>query len=71
MNGTFDLVLLQDTPPFTRHAVRNLVFTTSPGCHGQAHLAGSGTSQTYSEFGVLQEMELTTRIANQVTNQVA
>jgi len=71
LNGTFDLVLLQDTPPVTRYAVRNLEFTASPGFHGKARLTGNGTYEIFAEFAVLQDMQLATTIQDQVTNQIA
>lgn len=71
LRGTFDLVLLQDTPPFTKYAVRNIDFVASPGFAGEATIQGGGTYEIFSEFAVIQRMELTTEIRDAFTNHKA
>ena len=43
MRGTFDLVLLQDTPPYTQYAVRSLDFTAGTSASLEEHVTGEGT----------------------------
>ena len=69
LRGTFDLVLLQDTPPFTSYAVRNINFTASPGFGGEAQITGDGTYTRFEEFAMVQRMELNVQIKNNFTNR--
>ena len=71
LRGTFDLVLLQHTPPYTKFAVRNVDFTASPGFAGEAHLRGGGTYVRFEEFAVLQDMDLGLQVEDAYTNRLA
>lgn len=69
--GTFDLLLLRDTPPLAEYEVRNIDFVAGPGFNGEAAISGSGIYRIFSEFANLQSMELTTEIQDAGTNHVA
>ncbi len=71
LRGTFDLVLLQDTPPLTRYAMRNIDFIASPGWTGEAHITGEGTYERFEEFARIQSMTLATQVKDALTNQLA
>ena len=62
LRGTFDLVLVQDTPPFTKYEVRNIDFTASPAWGGEVRITGDGTYERFEEFALLQSMELMTEV---------
>src|SRR4051812_34316708 len=40
LHGTFDLVLVQNTPPYMRYAVENINFTSSAGTGLEKHISG-------------------------------
>jgi hypothetical protein len=69
LHGTFDLVLVQNTPPVTRYAVRNLEFAAAPGFGGEVKITGDGTYTRFDEFGILQNMILDTQVKNAMTNR--
>jgi len=71
LRGTFDLVLLQNTPPYTRYAIRKVDFSASPGWAGETHLAGDGIYVRFEEFAVLQDMDLALQIKDAYTNHPA
>jgi hypothetical protein len=71
LRGTFDLVLLQDTPPLTRYEVRNVDFVASQGYWNETRVTGSGTYQRFEEFARLQDMKLATQVKNSFTNRFA
>jgi hypothetical protein len=71
MRGNFDLVTLQDTPPYTRYAVRNIDFTTDDRPFGTIHVTGSGTYTRFEEFARIQNMTLAVQIKDPYTNKVA
>lgn len=71
LRGTFDLVLVQDTPPYLKYAVRNVDFTTSPGWAGAARLTGGGTYVRFEEFARLQDMDLALQVKDAFTNRPA
>ena len=71
LRGTFDLVLLQNTPPLIRYALINLDLTASPGFSGPVHITGGGSFQIFAEFAVLQDMELQTQVQDDFTNRPA
>lgn len=70
LRGTFDLVLIQNTPPYYKYAVRNVDFTTSPGW-GEARLTGGGTYVRFEEFALLQDMDLALQVKDAYTNRPA
>ena len=71
LRGTFDLVLIQDTPPYLKYAVRNMDFTTSPGWAGEVRLTGGGTYVRFEEFARLQDMDLALQVKDAFTNRPA
>jgi hypothetical protein len=71
LRGTFDLVLEQDTAPYTRYSVRNVNFSTSPGWAGITHLAGQGIYVRFEEFARLQDMTLALEVRDAWTNKTA
>ena len=71
LRGTFDLVLVQNTPPYLKYAVRNVDFTTSPGWAGEVRLTGGGTYVRFEEFARLQDMDLALQIKDAFTNRPA
>jgi len=71
MRGTFDLVLEQNTAPYTRYAVRNVKFTASPAWAGEVHLTGSGSYVRFEEFAVLRDMTLALEVKDNRTNKPA
>ena len=71
LRGTFDLVLLQDTPPFTKYAVQNIDFDTSPGWLFERHMSGDGVYTRFEEFALLQDMTLSVQVKDSFTNVIA
>lgn len=71
LRGTFDLVLVQNTPPYLKYAVRKVDFTTSPGWAGVARLTGGGTYVRFEEFARLQDMDLALKVKDDFTNRPA
>src|SRR5437899_1533460 len=49
LRGTFDLVLLQDTAPYTKYAVRNIDFVAGQGSTLERHIGGNGTYERFEE----------------------
>jgi len=70
LRGTFDLVLVQYTPPYIRYAIQNLDFATE-GPWLQRHLTGQGTYVRFEEFARLQDMTLAVKVTDQYTNRPA
>jgi hypothetical protein len=71
LRGTFDLVLIQNTPPYYKYAVRNIDFTASPGWAGEVRLTGGGTYVRFEEFARLQNMDLAVQVKDSYTNHPA
>jgi hypothetical protein len=71
MRGTFDLILLQDTPPYTQYAVRSLDFTAGASASLEEHVTGEGTYTRFAEVAILQDMTLSTQVRNAWTNYTA
>ena len=71
MGGTFDLLLQQDTPPYTQYAIRNLDFTAGVGTSLQKCITGDGTYTRFEEFAILQDMTLATQVRDTWTNRAA
>ena len=67
LRGTFDLVLVQDTAPYTRYEVQNLVASTPL----ENRISGTGTYTRFEEFAVLQDMNLAVQIQDPYTNRLA
>jgi hypothetical protein len=70
LRGTFDLVLLQNTPPYFSYAIQNLDFATE-GPSLQRHITGQGTYVRFEEFARLQDMTLAVKVTDQYTNRLA
>src|SRR5713101_5873564 len=43
LRGTFDLVLVQDTAPYTKYEVQNISFVAGAGTDLERRIAGEGT----------------------------
>src|SRR5437867_386458 len=71
LRGTFDLVLLQNTAPYTKYAMRNIDWVASPGPTGDRRITGEGTYERFEEFAVLQDMTLAVQIKDAYTNRLA
>ena len=71
LRGTFDLVLIQNTPPYFKYAVRNVNLTASPGWVGEVQLTGDGTYVRFEEFALTQDMDLALRVTDAYTNRTA
>src|SRR5256885_1838106 len=71
LRGTFDLILLQDTPPYSRYAVQNIQFTAGPGPSGQSYITGDGDYSRFEEFAVMQQMNLAVQVRDDFTNRPA
>lgn len=71
LRGTFDLVVVQDTPPYTRYALEDIEFTSSAGSSLQKQVIGGGIYERFEEFGLVQDMTLSTRITSAYTNEPA
>ena len=71
MRGTFDLVLQQNTAPYTRYAIQNLDFTAAAGASLEKHITGQGTYTRFEEFAILQDMTLATQVRDTWTNRPA
>jgi hypothetical protein len=70
MRGTFDLVLIQDSPPYYKYAVRNVDLTARPGWSGEVRLRGDGTYVRFEEFARLQDMDLALQVKDAYTNRL-
>jgi hypothetical protein len=71
LRGTFDLVLIQNTPPYIKYAVRNVDFTASPAWAGAVRITGGGTYVRFEEFALLQDMDLAVQVKDAFTNRLA
>src|SRR6266550_3485997 len=71
LRGTFDLVLIQNTAPYIKYAVRDVDFTASPAWAGETRIAGGGTYVRFEEFALLQDMDLAVQIKDAFTNRLA
>jgi hypothetical protein len=71
MSGTFDLVLIQNTSPYIKYAVRNVEFTASPAGAGETRITGGGTYVRFEELALLQDMDLAVQVKDAFTNQPA
>jgi hypothetical protein len=71
MRGTFELVLQQNTAPYTRYAIQNLDFTASAGTSLEKRITGQGTYTRFEEFAILQDMTLATLVRDTWTNHPA
>jgi len=71
LRGTFDLVLIQNTAPYFKYAVRKADFTTSPGWLGETRLTGSGNYVRFEEFALVQHMDLALQVKDDFTNRPA
>ena len=69
LRGSFDLVLLQDTAPYTKYAVKNIDFVAGAGSSLERRLSGEGTYERFEEFAVLQDMSLALVVKDAYTNQ--
>lgn len=70
LRGTFDLVLVQYTPPYIGYAIQNLDFTTE-GPWLKRHITGQGTYVRFEEFARLQDMTLAVKVTDEYTNRMA
>ena len=71
LGGTFDLVLVQNTPPYVKYAIRNVDFSANPAWAGDVRITGGGTFVRFEEFAVLQDMDLAVQIQDAFTNRLA
>jgi hypothetical protein len=71
MRGTFDLILEQDTAPYTRYAIQNVDFTAGTGTSLEKQITGEGTYTRFEEFAILQDMALATQVRDAWTNRAA
>jgi hypothetical protein len=71
LRGTFELVLIQNTPPYTKYAVQNINFTASPGSSLERRITGNGTYERFEEFALIQRMTLATQTKDNYTNTTA
>src|SRR5260221_228287 len=71
LRGTFDLVLLQDTAPYSEYAVQNIDFVAGQGSTLERHITGDGTYVRFEEFAILQDMELSVKIQDSYTTRPA
>jgi hypothetical protein len=71
MRGTFDLVLEQNTAPYTRYAIRNLDLTAGIGTSLEKRITGDGTYTRFEEFAILQDLTLATQVKDSWTNRAA
>src|SRR2546422_2494241 len=54
LRGTFDLVLVQDTAPYTKYAVQSISFVAGAGSDLERRITGDGTYARFEEFAILQ-----------------
>ena len=71
LRGTFDLVLLQNTAPYTRYTVENIDFVAGRGSSLERRITGNGTYVRFEEFAILQDMNLAMQIKDDYTNRTA
>ena len=71
LRGTFDLVLVQNTPPYIKYAVRNIDFVASAGSSWERRITGEGTYVRFEEFANLQDMTLAVQVKDSYTNKLA
>jgi hypothetical protein len=64
LHGTFELVLVQDTPPFTRYTVQNVNFKTDPNSGQSYDVSGGGNYERFEELAMLQNMQLALQLEN-------
>src|SRR5437016_12889400 len=55
LRGTFDLVLVQDTAPYTKYALQNISFIAGAGSGLERRITGDGTYVRFEEFALLQD----------------
>jgi hypothetical protein len=70
LRGTFDLVLVQYTPPYIGYAIQNLDFATE-GPWFKRHITGQDTYVRFEEFARLQDMTLAVKVTDEYTNRMA
>ena len=71
LRGTFELFLEQNTPPYTRYAVRNLDLGAGIGTSLEKRITGTGTYTRFEEFAILQDLTLATQVRDAWTNHAA
>jgi len=71
LRGTFDLVLIQNTAPYLKYAVRDVDFTASAAWAGEVRITGGGTYVRFEEVALLQDMDLAVQIKDAFTNRLA
>lgn len=71
LSGTFDLVLIQNTAPYTKYAVERIDFTASLGSTFERRITGDGTYTRFEEFALLQDMNLAVQVKDNYTNKLA
>ncbi len=67
LRGSFDLVLVQDTPPYMHYAIQNIDFTAEPPWL-ERWITGDGTYVRFEEFARVQNMTLAVTVTDQYTN---
>jgi hypothetical protein len=68
LSGTFDLVLLDDRPPYSLYAVQNINFVAGFNSGFERRITGDGTYSIFEEFASVQDMNLATDIHDDATN---
>ena len=71
LRGTFDLILVQDTAPYSKYALQNISFIAGAGSDLERRITGDGTYVRFEEFALLQDMTLAVQIKDNFTNRPA
>src|SRR5438552_15187402 len=56
LRGTFDLVLVQDTAPYTKYAVQNISFIAGAGSDLERRITGDGIYVRFDAVAILQDL---------------
>src|SRR5438552_5146062 len=71
LRGRFDLVLLQDTAPYSRYSIENIDFVAGQGTSLERRITGEGIYERFEEVAILQDMNLAVQIKDSFTNRPA
>jgi hypothetical protein len=68
LRGTFELTLVQDTPPYTRYVIGEMALLAGVPGATPRRITGSGSYERFDEFARLQDLTLTLVVQDSPTN---
>ena len=71
LRGTFELLPVQITPPYSKYSLRNIDFISGAGTGWERRITGSGTYTRFEEFAMIQDMNLAVEIKDSFSNKLA